>query len=424
MIPANEQMLASRLNGILDLFSVGWSANIMQGGTRSFCLNSEFPISLEGENCGRFDSALDEILILTPNLKATLSDRAMIDLLIPEIQKKKKENSQFTGIESSALIQRVLATPVRSYRVLRNIFGVTLPQSGPPVQVGPFTIYDVKLHTAQITRGLLNPDSLFQFKKPAGLLIECLVEARDGEKALELADVLFYRFEMIIRFFIGRRTTAFEVGVLNYVGPQLRDSIAIAGGQISGGSGWKGALNSIPIAEPFFSDPPVAFAKLLQLVVRTNNKFEEHIARCAEWTGQAMGDPNAASAFVKAAIALEVLFSANEKGAVTSSFMAQIADSCAFLLARSAANAVEIEREVKRLYGIRSAVVHSGADSVSVNDLSSLIRLAREAVITLLSGKEFEGIDSMAKLGEYFKSKKFESLGIQAFESKVSRLAP
>ena len=171
-----------------------------------------------------------------------------------------------------------------------------------------------------------------------------------------------------------------------------------------------GALEEIPLSDPFFSAPSPPFAKLLRLIAKQNNELEMHVIRCAEWTGQAMADPNAASAFVKAAIALEVLFSANEKGVITPSIMAQIAESCAFLLGDSPTSAAELEREVKRLYGIRSAVVHSGKDSVADRDLNALIQICREAVLVLLSGKELEPIDSMAKLAEHFKAKRYASV--------------
>lgn len=120
-----------------------------------------------------------------------------------------------------------------------------------------------------------------------------------------------------------------------------------------------------------------------------------------------MSDPNAASAFVKAAIALEVMFSANEKGVITPSIMAQIAESCAFLLGDEKTPPWDIEHEVKRLYGIRSAVVHSGKDSVEEGDLNSLISICRRVIDVLLSGNELLGIDSMNKLAEYFRRRKY-----------------
>lgn len=406
----SEQKLVKRLNDILDLFTCGPDLPQVNEASRTFGLGQEDQLSLKGGNVRKFDLAIDDLHNSIPGARATLSEEQLLQELLPEIRQKKAENSRFTRVEWDAFQQKILAIPVEKYRVLRTIYGATLPQDTAPVRIGHFTIYDANLHLNQIAKGLPNSSVLYRFKKPSGFLIECVVEARDSLKAVELADALFYRFELIIRFFIGRRTTRFEVGVLNYVGPQMRDHIVIGENGVSEGGAWQGALEAIPIADSFFCSPSPPFAKLLQLIVKQNNQLEVHIVRCAEWTAQAMSDPNAASAFVKAAIALEVLFSATEKGVITPSIMAQIAESCAFLLGDSPASATEMEREVKRLYGVRSAVVHSGKDSVERDDLNALIQICRNAVLVLLSSKELEDIESVVTLAEHFKAKKYASV--------------
>lgn len=220
--------------------------------------------------------------------------------------------------------------------------------------------------------------------------------------------MLFYRFELLFRLFIGRRTLRLEVGILNYIGPQSRARFVLPEkGGMNHGTSLEGPIQPVPLNDPYFSSPAPPYRRLFELASRKNNELEKHVLRCAEWTGQAMSDPNAASAFVKAAIALEVMFSANEKGVITPSIMAQIAESCAFLLGDEKTPPWDIEHEVKRLYGIRSAVVHSGKDSVEEGDLNSLISICRRVIDVLLSGNELLGIDSMNKLAEYFRRRKY-----------------
>lgn len=197
---------------------------------------------------------------------------------------------------------------------------------------------------------------------------------------------------------------------MGYVGPQLRDYVIIAGGKSVEGGTWQGALEPISIADPFFCSPDPPFERLLRLVPKQSNQLEARAVRGMEWTAQAMADLNAASAFVKAAIALEVLFSGNEKGVITPSIMAQIAENCAFLLGNSAASGLELEREVKRLYKIRSSVVHSGKDSVAKEDLDRFIQVCRNSILALLSRKELEGIQSMEAVADHFKTRKYSSL--------------
>jgi hypothetical protein len=87
--------------------------------------------------------------------------------------------------------------------------------------------------------------------------------------------------------------------------------------------------------------------------------------------------------------------------------MAQIAEGCAFLLGNDETSSVKIERHVKHLYKVRSAVVHSGKDSVDEKDLDSFIHICRNLVLLLLSKEEFSKITNMSQLADYFKSRKY-----------------
>jgi hypothetical protein len=407
----SEPRPVARLNDILGLLAVVTPAEVQRGSrARTFELNSGSPLCLDQQKVREFDSAIQDVLRSIPGAEETLSEQRLLDELMPLIQRKKIEGSRFSRGDFDSYRESLSAIPIKTYRVLRPIYGVTLPQNGPPLQFGHFTIYDSHLHQAQLARGTAN----FKFppwaSKLSGLLIECAVVARDMAKAEQLADAQFHRFELITRFFIGRRGDDIEVGVLNYVGPQMRKMVIFAENEFSEGSAWKGALQQVPMADAFFCDPPPPFAKLLQIFKSQRSELERHVVRCAEWTAQAMCDPSASSAFVKAAIALEVLFSQNEKAVITPSIMAQIAEGCAFLLADSADSAIKIEREVRRLYGVRSAIVHSGKDSVSRFDLNTFIQICRNAVLALLNSGELESVGTMSKLTEHFKKRKYSGI--------------
>jgi hypothetical protein len=340
-------------------------------------------------------------------VKGTLSRGVLLDELIPLFREKKPAGKIFTLAEAEQFERAICDLPLQRLRVVRRIYGVMLPPGGSPVQMGDFTI-----GFGRQIFGPVKENSILAIGLGTGeldlLFIECTVEARDADRAVEMADALFYRFELIFRVFIGRRTERIEVGVLNYVGPQMRNRVVLSpGGGVTQGSSWEGALQTIPLDDPYFSAPAPPFTRLFQLISRENNDLEKHVLRCAEWTGQAIAEANAASAFVKAAIALEVLFSLNEKGIITPSIMAQIAEGCAFLLGNEQMSPLEIEREVKRLYGVRSSVVHSGKDSVDEEDLNWLIEICRKVLIALLTSKELAEIKSITMLAEHFRRKKY-----------------
>jgi hypothetical protein len=100
----------------------------------------------------------------------------------------------------------------------------------------------------------------------------------------------------------------------------------------------------------------------------------------------------------------------NERGVIIPSIMAQISESCAFVIGGGNTSPLEIEREVKRLYGVRSSVVHSGKDSVDPKDLDAFILICRQVVLRLLTDSEFRQINSVAKLSEHFRGKRYAAV--------------
>jgi hypothetical protein len=407
-----KQTLADRLNGITSLFHLGLPSEEEPALCDVFGTNLEYPLSLIGENRKQFQTSIDDLLNSFSNLKGTVSRELVIERLIPLIRERKAKDDSFSPAEADEFKQTICGLPLQRYRVLRPIYGVELAPDAAPLRFGDFEIdFGRRLLISNRDNTLL--ESVLKPEDQSRVFIQCIVAARDTTVAFELADALFYRFELIFRFLIGRRTDWVEVGILNHIGARMGDRFVFSedGRPVRHESSWSGAMQPFILGDPRFPMPGPPLIRLFELITRPNNEFEKHIVRCAEWTGQAIGEPNEAAALVKAAIALEVLFSANEKGLITPSIMAQISESCAFLLGSENASPVEIERELKHLYGVRSSVVHSGRDSVDSKDLNAFIRICRHVVILLLSGDEFAGMDSMAKLADYFRSRKYAVLG-------------
>ncbi len=406
-----KQALADRLNRIATLFHLGLPSKEDLARCNVFGANLEFPLSLIRQNRKEFQTLIDDLLNSFSDVKGTVSRELVIEELVPLIREKKVNGSSFSSAEADEFKQTICGLPLRKYRVLRPIYGVEIAPDAAPVRFGDFQIdFGRRLLTSNEDDTFLA--SVLKPEDQSRLFIQCAVAARDTAVASDLADALFYRFELIFRFLIGCRTDWVEVGILNYKGAQMRDRFIFSedGRPVGHRSSWNGAMQPFIFGDPRFPMPTPPLIRLFELITRTNNEFENHIIRCAEWTGQAIGEPNEAAALVKAAIALEVLFSANEKGLITPSIMAQISESCAFLLGNENASPVEIERELKHLYGVRSSVVHSGRDSVESKDLNAFIRICRRVVILLLSGDEFAGMDSMAELAAYFRSRKYAVL--------------
>jgi hypothetical protein len=395
------------LNEALTVCSLGHIAFDKPGSRQTFGFGPEALNIVGDDNRRTFDQTINKLM--ETGVSGTLSKAKFTQLLVPTLQIKKKAAIDFTKGDCDVFWKSIEAIPIVEHRVLREVFGASFSNSTDPLNISCFTIYDWHRHKSLITGPHVTNDSWVWNESKHGLLAECKVQARDEQKALELADILFAKLESTIRFMIGHRTERFEFGILNYAGSRLSQHYLFNDNHITAGNSRKGSIEAIPLDDEYFSKPSQEFARLLGLLASQCNSLERRILRSVEWTAQALIDPNPASAFIKAATSLEVLFSATEKGVITPSIMAQISESCAHILGSTPESCVHIEATVKRLYGIRSAVVHSGKDSVPEEDLATFIHIARSVAIELLANSSYLAIESIEKLHETLRIKKYQA---------------
>jgi len=126
-----------------------------------------------------------------------------------------------------------------------------------------------------------------------------------------------------------------------------------------------------------------------------------------EWIGQSMADPSPQSAFIKAAIALEIIFTYNEREIITPSIMNQMSESIALILGSSVDERLKIESRVKKLYGLRSKIVHSGKKDISQADYKTLLEIARSVIIKILTSDKLNSVDSVEDLYTILKKIKY-----------------
>ena len=396
---------------------------VLLNRARAICL-FERPPNLE--DCGQILTTLDQ-----PTIYILHTQKHELDELISELHQQESpiadtyslerfrevviarirgwETSQSTLPleEARAFREELLQVEVTEYRVLRDVMGLSFSKGQEPFRFGPFTIYNREEHHETAFRtGLELPSSGLELPK-SDFLIECRVSARDPQKAQERADRLFRTFELLMWVAIGRRNNNYLVGVVTYTKPRQADRWVISEGHVVVGHAWEGPLLTIQLDDSYFSNLPPSFKRLFSLSGNRNNNLETKLLRSAEWLGQSLADKNEASAFVKAATALEVLFTQNEKGLVTSSIMAQISESCAHILGKDTADRLRIEKQVKDLYGVRSAVVHSGADQVSEKELNRFIQLGRSVLLTVLHDPRFSQVTSIEELANVLKTRKY-----------------
>lgn len=307
----------------------------------------------------------------------------------------------------SAFIRELSERPLVAQEVLRPIYQITKSADSGPVVRGRFTIYNTVADAAALNvvlRGIMDEVVLDSTEH---YLIRTTVEARDEVLALELADALFEQFENAVRFMVGPESR-FDARVFGWTGPVPVRSIIMSSVTWSSAVGSEGSSAELDVDDSYFLDAEVGYDRIWQnLGVSSASPLMKKILLAVDWVGQSIAEKVPSSAFIKAAIALEVLFTP-EKGTFAPSIVFQITENVVLLLGTEPASRIEWEREFKRLYNIRSSVAHAGKTDVERSDLLAIQYMARQVITKLLVSPALKDCASPDDLAKVLKSLKYD----------------
>lgn len=128
------------------------------------------------------------------------------------------------------------------------------------------------------------------------------------------------------------------------------------------------------------------FAIINDLLIRDPTDlapFQKELLLAIDWYGTAVNMTDPVLKFLNYAIVLEVLLSKQERES-DRSITDKIAEGAAFVLGLKYENRVEIKGTIKRLYGIRSAIVHAGKAFVEEKDVREIELAAFFIILNLL----------------------------------------
>ena len=312
-----------------------------------------------------------------------------------------------------SISKELLGAPAVTYEVMREIHGISLARPDQILALGPFKVYNVEAQRDTLTAKSSPTEWSSFWGNPApAYLIGVEVVARDGKRAYEIADVHFERFERLLKFLVGRSDERIEAGVLNYRGPKPDRAYAFCVESAGSFSGRTGPVQALPLDDSFFRDPELV--GLWDLIVRGGSELERRLILAADWIGQSYGDRDLPSSFLKAAIALETLFTPQESAIITPSILSSLSESLAMLLADSHEERLEVEQRVKKLYGKRSSIAHSGSTDVDPFDVHSIQAIARAAILKIFTYEELNQLQTMQELSSLIKMNKYAGPSLRA----------
>jgi hypothetical protein len=371
----------------------------------------ENSVSFSGSNLFKYEEAVEALFKdFREDYTRKKFESELIAHLGDKFSAKEKINKEiFTSFK-----KKLTEKPVQEFFVLREIHGLILTNLSAPYVLGPFSIYHFPSHHDILNfKTKISPDSMWGGDTP-NYLIETKVNAKHFEKATEKADILFEKFELTLKYAMDFKDDRYEVGIQTYRGTQHRSAYVFSkDGAFSSINSTHGSLEPIPINDPYFTSSNTGFDRMWAAMASEEpTELQRRLLLAIEWIGQSYNEVSLSSAFIKSAIALEILFTRDINAFIDKSVVGQLSESIALLLGKDVEMRLDIESRFKKLYGVRSQIAHKGKTDVSQEDLLSIRHLSKTVVIKLMTTPSIRDLDSAVQLYEYLRKQKYSCAAI------------
>lgn len=314
----------------------------------------------------------------------------------------------------SSFINSFLSEPVKKFQVLKPIIGICLKKESIH-ELGIFKILDSsnEKHRSYVSfkSGGVNPIVFWPPNSPQFyIMIE--TQARDSETALDNAENVLRILESFLKFSLGRPLNSNEhLGIVDISFPITRTGIMISDeSQVSSSFFNNSYSNAIPIDDEFFNSKESGneyLWKLMNDYIINPNPFQRKLAQGIIWVGKAFSEKNSNIAILQYTMALESIFSGLEKGLITNTIVASISESMALIIGTNYQNRIEIIKNVREIYALRSAISHGNQKEISPDDLYRSYHLAVLLIRAFLVVPELYSLKSIDELKIYLDKIKY-----------------
>ena len=146
------------------------------------------------------------------------------------------------------------------------------------------------------------------------------------------------------------------------------------------------------------------FDRVDSLLASNRNEVEELLLTGVRWAGRATVATTAEESFLLFAIALECLVLPTERDELRYRLAHRVARLCGEDLDQR----LELAKITKKLYDVRSKIVHSGHYEVTEDERAEIRIAAKVVILKLLTDPDVEKYCKLGKLHEYFERRTFE----------------
>ncbi|EMO33162.1 hypothetical protein LEP1GSC175_1925 [Leptospira santarosai str. HAI821] len=409
------QNLISNINELLNKFVVEnlgtLNANFY---IRLFSSDKQYSL-IDNESTKFFKKTIDLAHRYNPDIRKTLSfnyfEKAFRKLIVDLLNEKSAvdENVLKTFFKTLSNIKNSL------YYVLKPIAGIKL-EKDPIPEYGPVRIikYANILHRSfvkQLAKGV--DENILWGVQRSEYYALVSTNGRDQDLALDRAEEILHLFEIFLKFAIGRSLEDGEsIEILNItlplsnIGHLIRED-----GTISSNYSNRSIIRFISIDDEYFFSMEAGNNQLWNILTdykKNPTEMQSKIVQAILWVGKAFNEKDRHLSLLQFTMALEALFSNLQSGVITPGIAYSISENVAFILGKNYDDRTEIEKIVKKIYGLRSAITHGNSKEISDYDLIYASRICLESIREFLRNDELKNFRKVDELVDYLKRKKYE----------------
>lgn len=281
-----------------------------------------------------------------------------------------------------------------------------------PISVGPFTFFDFNNHKSFITRG-----SDYLERKWANIskynnkrIAVCtMVKVKELRRGYELADIKFEEFENIISFLHTDTIKMPDRELNNSRLFEPESSIALSENSYGVSNEIKNRNISSIDFKNFFNELDSNTAKRIFEILeyQNRNEIQERVLMAIDWIGKGLSEIDYSKGFIQLMFAIEALLNYQTKDIIQPSILDKISESIAFILEDNYEKRIEKVKEFKRLYKLRSTIVHGKNKKINRQDFIDLLIIANGVVLAFLHEPELEQVKTVADLKGWIEKRKF-----------------
>ncbi|PJN50192.1 hypothetical protein PAEVO_52360 [Paenibacillus sp. GM2FR] len=134
----------------------------------------------------------------------------------------------------------------------------------------------------------------------------------------------------------------------------------------------------------------------------SQTEIGKSVMRSLVWFGESRIDHDIASRFLKLMLAIECLLNTNDDAPIT----ATLSERVAFVQGEKIDERLNLVKEMKRLYKIRSKITHHGSTEAGLEDLGVLEEVVSELIVIFLTNAKYD-LENKAELNQMFERLKY-----------------